>query len=220
MLFCSTLARNDRSESLRKRAITATRSRAAVRLLSKDDRQCGSGLDVQGIVRSSSRPRARRPRRAEHGRGPSSGEALGARDAALCARELSGHGRRAERRREVPGPLGDPVEQRFFSSERGATAAPGSYSIEVEQLAQAQKLQSRPSLSTSTVVGTGTLTISDRRRDLRRRNRFDERHRSLESRPRSTLPRPAPRLSRPLSTARRARRGLRSRRARAARPTR
>jgi flagellar hook-associated protein 2 len=48
----------------------------------------------------------------------------------------------------------------FFSATASSSAVPASYSIEVEQLAQAQKLQSTSFASTSTAVGTGTLTIT------------------------------------------------------------
>lgn len=48
----------------------------------------------------------------------------------------------------------------FVSATASSTAVPASYSIEVEQLAQAQKLQSASFASSSTAVGTGTLTIT------------------------------------------------------------
>jgi flagellar hook-associated protein 2 len=49
----------------------------------------------------------------------------------------------------------------FFSASATSSAVPATYAVEVEQLAQAQKLQSTtPFGSTSTVVGTGTLTIT------------------------------------------------------------
>jgi flagellar hook-associated protein 2 len=47
----------------------------------------------------------------------------------------------------------------FLAASANTTAAPGSYSIEVQQLASAQKLQSGTFASSSTVVGTGTLHI-------------------------------------------------------------
>jgi flagellar hook-associated protein 2 len=50
--------------------------------------------------------------------------------------------------------------QDFFSATASASAVPASYAVEVEQLAQAQKLQSTPFASSSTAVGTGTLTIT------------------------------------------------------------
>jgi flagellar hook-associated protein 2 len=48
----------------------------------------------------------------------------------------------------------------FLSATAGATAVPGTYSIEVEQLAAAHKLQSTNFASAATVVGTGTLRIT------------------------------------------------------------
>lgn len=48
-----------------------------------------------------------------------------------------------------------------FSATASASAMPGSYSIEVEQLAQAHQVASRPFATGSTqVIGTGTLTLS------------------------------------------------------------
>jgi len=49
----------------------------------------------------------------------------------------------------------------FFSATATSAAVPATYAVEVEQLAQAQKLQSTtPFGSGSAIVGTGTLTIS------------------------------------------------------------
>ncbi len=45
------------------------------------------------------------------------------------------------------------------SATAGANAVPGSYQVEVQQLAQQQKLASNGFASTTAVVGTGTLTI-------------------------------------------------------------
>jgi flagellar hook-associated protein 2 len=47
----------------------------------------------------------------------------------------------------------------FLSASAGSTAVPGSYAVEVEQLASAHKLQSGPFAASTTVVGTGTLRI-------------------------------------------------------------
>jgi flagellar hook-associated protein 2 len=47
----------------------------------------------------------------------------------------------------------------FLSATTDSTAVPGSYDIEVQQLASAQKLQSGSFASGATVVGTGTLQI-------------------------------------------------------------
>jgi flagellar hook-associated protein 2 len=48
----------------------------------------------------------------------------------------------------------------FVKASATATAVPGSYAIEVEQLAAAHKLQSTGVPATTTVVGTGTLRIT------------------------------------------------------------
>jgi len=47
----------------------------------------------------------------------------------------------------------------IFSATATSSAVPGSYSIEVKQLAQAHKLASKAFTNTTDVVGTGTLTI-------------------------------------------------------------
>jgi flagellar hook-associated protein 2 len=48
----------------------------------------------------------------------------------------------------------------FLSATTNATAVPGTYSIEVQQLAAAHKLQSTSFASAAAVVGTGTLSIT------------------------------------------------------------
>jgi flagellar hook-associated protein 2 len=48
----------------------------------------------------------------------------------------------------------------FLSASAATTAVAGSYSVEVQRLASAHKLQSGPFASTSTPVGTGTLNIA------------------------------------------------------------
>jgi flagellar hook-associated protein 2 len=48
----------------------------------------------------------------------------------------------------------------FLAATTDSTAVPGSYDVEVQQLASAQKLQSGTFASSSTVVGTGTLQIT------------------------------------------------------------
>ncbi len=48
----------------------------------------------------------------------------------------------------------------FIAGTATSTAVPGSYAIEVEQLAAAHKLQSGPVAAATTVIGTGTLRIS------------------------------------------------------------
>jgi flagellar hook-associated protein 2 len=48
----------------------------------------------------------------------------------------------------------------FLTATTDSSAVPGSYDVEVQQLASAQKLQSGTFASSSTVVGTGTLEIT------------------------------------------------------------
>ena len=48
----------------------------------------------------------------------------------------------------------------FVAATSDSTSVPGSYSIEVQQLASAQKLQSGPYGSSSAAIGTGTLQIA------------------------------------------------------------
>ncbi|MEO8466671.1 MAG: flagellar filament capping protein FliD [Gammaproteobacteria bacterium] len=50
--------------------------------------------------------------------------------------------------------------QDFLSATSDSSSVPGSYQVEVQQLASAQKLQSGPFAAGSTVVGTGTLQIA------------------------------------------------------------
>jgi flagellar hook-associated protein 2 len=47
----------------------------------------------------------------------------------------------------------------LFTTSADGKAVPGSYSLEIEQLAQQQKIRSEGFVSTSSVVGSGTLTI-------------------------------------------------------------
>jgi len=47
----------------------------------------------------------------------------------------------------------------FLGATADSTAVPGSYDVEVQQVASAHKLQSGPYATTATVVGTGTLRI-------------------------------------------------------------
>jgi flagellar hook-associated protein 2 len=48
----------------------------------------------------------------------------------------------------------------FLGATTDSTAVPGSYAVEVQQLASAQKLQSGTFASSATIVGTGTLQIT------------------------------------------------------------
>jgi flagellar hook-associated protein 2 len=121
----------------------------------------GSGLDVQGLVQklvsAEGAPKSARLDAAE-AKAQAKLSALGTLRAALSSfsdalaklKDLDGF-----RGRKVV--LSSPD---FYSASATSAAAPASYAVEVEQLAQAHKLQSSPFLATSTVVGTGTLTIA------------------------------------------------------------
>ncbi|MCE5231804.1 MAG: flagellar filament capping protein FliD [Mizugakiibacter sp.] len=56
--------------------------------------------------------------------------------------------------------LATSADTSIYTASADATAAPGSYDIEVVNLAAAQKLQSGPYADSSTAVGTGTLTLA------------------------------------------------------------
>lgn len=51
------------------------------------------------------------------------------------------------------------ADSTIYSASASSAAAPGSYAVEVKQLAQAQKLVSKAFTNTTDTVGTGTLTI-------------------------------------------------------------
>jgi flagellar hook-associated protein 2 len=51
------------------------------------------------------------------------------------------------------------ADEGILTASADSTAAPGTYAIEVERLAQAAKLRSGPFATVDTVVGTGTLTL-------------------------------------------------------------
>ena len=52
------------------------------------------------------------------------------------------------------------ADEEFLTATADETAVPASYDVEITQLAQAQRLESGSFASSSTVVGTGTLTIA------------------------------------------------------------
>jgi flagellar hook-associated protein 2 len=120
----------------------------------------GSGLDVAGLVEklvaAEGGPKTVRLN-AEEAKVQSKLSALGTlrsalatfRDTVSALKNIDGF-----RGREVA--LSSP---NFFSATAGTAAAPGTYSMEVEQLAQAHKLQSTTYAAATTPIGTGTLTI-------------------------------------------------------------
>ena len=135
----------------------------------------GSGLDVAGLVQSSSKPRAGRRHCLEHRRGEGPEPSFPRSAAALGARVVPRLGRDAQRHRQIPGPPGDVVDAGFHRGNRVLSAVPGSYSIEVEQLAAAHKLQSVPAFA-SDGTSAPARCASDGRPDLRHRDRRDQQH--------------------------------------------
>lgn len=119
----------------------------------------GSGLDVNGIISQlmslESRPLV----------------ALGQQEAGLQAK-LSAYGslkgalssfQSAMRGLSSPsrfqGVKANSADGTIYTASATSIAVPGSYAVEVKQLAQAQKLASKALTNTTDVVGTGTLTI-------------------------------------------------------------
>ena len=149
----------------------------------------GSGLDVAGHRAEARRGRRRAEDAApRHRRSEGPGQAVGARHACVPrSRAFRDTLDDAEEHRQVPRSAGNAVEPDFLSATATSSAVPGSYPIEVEHLAQAHKLQSNPDFAAdTTLVGTGTLRIVDRRQEFRRRHRRDATTRSRASRTRST----------------------------------
>jgi flagellar hook-associated protein 2 len=121
----------------------------------------GSGLDVQGIVQklvaAEGAPQSTRLDAAE-AKAQAKLSALGSLRSAL-----SGFQDSLAKIKDLTTFQGRKVVQsseEFFAATASSSAVPATYSVEVEQLAQAQKLQSTPFASSSTAVGTGTLTIT------------------------------------------------------------
>jgi flagellar hook-associated protein 2 len=121
----------------------------------------GSGLDVQGIVQklvaAEGAPQSTRLDAAE-ARVQAKLSALGSLRSALSSFQDS-----LTKVKDLTTFQGRKVvlsSEDFLSATASSTAVPANYSVEVEQLAQAQKLQSTPFASSSTAVGTGTLTIT------------------------------------------------------------
>ncbi len=121
----------------------------------------GSGIDVQGIVQklvaAEGAPQSSRLDAAE-ATAQAKLSALGSLRSALSSLQDS-----LAKVKDLTTFQGRKVvmsSEEFLSATASSTAVPASYSVEVEQLAQAQKLQSTPFASSSTPVGTGTLTIT------------------------------------------------------------
>jgi flagellar hook-associated protein 2 len=121
----------------------------------------GSGLDVQGIVQklvtAEGQDESTRLDTAEASAqaqisalGTLSASMASLQDAVTKLQDLNGfQGRQAVT-----------SSNDFFTATAGTTALPASYDVEVENLAQAQKLQSTAFASGTTAVGTGTLRIT------------------------------------------------------------
>ena len=121
----------------------------------------GSGLDVQGIVQklvaAEGAPQSTRLDAAEAA-AQAKVSALGSLRSALSSFQDS-----LAKVKDLTTFQGRKVvlsSEEFLSATASSTAVPATYSVEVEQLAQAQKLQSTSFASSSAVVGTGTLTIT------------------------------------------------------------
>jgi flagellar hook-associated protein 2 len=123
----------------------------------------GSGLDVDGIVRqlvqAEGAPKTLRLN-AEEAKVQAKLSALGTLRSALASFRSS-----VEILKDIDKFQGRQVtlsSPDFFSASASPTAVPGTYSIDVDHLAQAQKSQSDPGAYShvTDVVGTGTLTIA------------------------------------------------------------
>jgi flagellar hook-associated protein 2 len=121
----------------------------------------GSGLDVQGIVQklvaAEGAPKSARLDSAEAD-AQAKLSALGSLRSALSTFQDA-----VTKLKDINGFQGRQVvtsSEDFFSATASTTALPATYEVEVEQLAQAHKLQSTPFASGSAVVGTGTLRIT------------------------------------------------------------
>jgi flagellar hook-associated protein 2 len=120
----------------------------------------GSGLDVQGIVQklveAEGTPKIVRLN-TEEAAAQAKLSALGTLRSALASfRSVVGVLKDIEK---FQGRQVTTSSAKFFSATATSTAVPGSYSVEVDHLAQAQKSQSGDYLAVTDVVGTGTLTI-------------------------------------------------------------
>ena len=163
-------------------------------------RSMGSIVSIRrrlGPRRRGPRPEARRGRRRAEERAPrhrgseGPGQAVGARHAALRARELPRHAsRRSRTSTKFQGRAGNAVDDGFPRARpRRRRAVPGSYA------SRSISSRARTSSSRTTVRGGATTssaparcTIATRRPDLRRRHRRRRTTRSRASPPRSTRP--------------------------------
>jgi flagellar hook-associated protein 2 len=121
----------------------------------------GSGLDVQSLVsqlvQAEGQPKSLRLD-AEEAKVQSKVSALGSLRSALATfRDTVATLKSLDKFQGRQVALASPD---FFSATATSAAVPGTYSIEVEQLATAQKLQSTAFAAATTVVGTGTLSIA------------------------------------------------------------
>ena len=121
----------------------------------------GSGLDVQGIVQklvqAEGAPATARLDTAEAD-AQAKISALGSLRSALSSFQDA-----VTKLQDIHGFEGRQAiasSDEFFTATARTTAVPATYEVEVEQLAQAHKLQSTPFASSSTVIGTGTLRIA------------------------------------------------------------
>jgi flagellar hook-associated protein 2 len=121
----------------------------------------GSGIDVDGLVT-----------RLVAAEGSPKQAALASRQASVQA-QISAYGSFRSALTQLQGALAslkDPAQFRsrsasvaddtIFSATATGDAAPGTYDIEVQRLASSAKLRSGPFAAATTVVGTGTLTLS------------------------------------------------------------
>jgi flagellar hook-associated protein 2 len=122
----------------------------------------GSGVDIDGLVNqlvaAERAPQARRLQRAST-RVNTQLSALGTLRGALSTLQGSVSGLKTTS--TFQGRRADSSDKTIFGASASSTAATGNYSVEVRQLASAQKLASAayPAGSTA-VIGTGTLTLT------------------------------------------------------------
>jgi flagellar hook-associated protein 2 len=120
----------------------------------------GSGLDVAGLVQkliqAEGQPKTLRLN-TDEAKVQAKLSALGSLQSALASfRDTVGVLKNIDRFQGRQTTVSDPD---FLSATAATTAVPGTYSVEVQQLASAQKLQSATFATPATAVGTGTLHI-------------------------------------------------------------
>jgi len=121
----------------------------------------GSGLDVAGLVKklveAEGAPKSLQLDKAE-AKVQAKLSALGSLRSALASfRDSLNVLKNASKFQGRAATLSTPD---FLTATASSTAVPGSYAVEVDQLASAHKLQSGDYATTATVVGTGTLEIA------------------------------------------------------------